>query len=132
MYVCLIGPDVTPATYKSSEEKKSFIELIGKLKARGGGDCPEEAIEGIQKIYTASPKFDSPVYVFTDAGAKDASADNLELLIDTAYNFYYTPINFFLSNSGELLHLSPCINHMQYGECTGCLKKCIQNWPSIT
>ena len=73
----IIDPDITSVNYTSSEEKQSFIELIRKLIPHGGGDCPEKAIKGIQNIYNESPRFYSPVYVFTDAGAKDASSNNL-------------------------------------------------------
>ena len=53
------------------------------------------------KIYTSSPLNGSPVYVFTDAGAKDASKDNLDLLLDCYFPTYNTPINFFLSSHGK-------------------------------
>ena len=92
-------PATGPVSYCNSSQKSTFRDLIGKLRVHGGGDCKEMAIEGIQNIFTISIHSQSPIYVFTDAGAKDASEENVEMLMIMAEN-YQTSINFFLSNAG--------------------------------
>ena len=55
--------------YTSSTE---FQAAIDNLRARGGGDCEELPFHGIiDAINLGQPKPGSPMYVFTDAGAKD-------------------------------------------------------------
>ncbi len=76
--------------------------MLRRLKAVGGGDCEELAIEGIQNIFSSSVQYQSPIYVFTDAGAKDASEDNVDALKVMA-DGYQSSINFFLSNAGTFL-----------------------------
>eukprot|EP00794_Sanderia_malayensis_P015844 gene15844-17441_t len=88
-----------PATYFEPSKKLQFLQKLGTLKAVGGGDCEELAIEGIQNIFSTSLQYLSPIYVFTDAGAKDATVDNVEALKEMA-DFYQSAINFFLSNAG--------------------------------
>ena len=75
------------------------MQLIGNLKARGGGDCDELTINGIMSIFEASIQYQSPIYVFTDAGAKDATDENKEALKEMI-DAYAAPVNFFLSNAG--------------------------------
>ena len=49
-----------------------------KLKAFGGEDCPEYTFEGMRGAL-ANLSFDgSPMYVFTDAGPKDARKATIE------------------------------------------------------
>ncbi len=74
--------------------------MLRQLRATGGGDCEELTIEGINNIFSASVQYQSPIYVFTDAGAKDATPDNIEALKVMAEGFQ-TAINFFLSNAGK-------------------------------
>ena len=49
-----------------------FVNAIEALRARGGGDCPEKAFTGIINAVNGGAQENSPLYVFTDAIAKDA------------------------------------------------------------
>ena len=90
-----------PMTYMSKEKKSQFYALINNVRIGGGGDCDELALTGIKEIYSSPLKYQSPIYVFTDAGAKDATDENIEALKEMIAT-YQTPINFFLSNTGNL------------------------------
>ena len=57
---------------------KEFIQAIGDLSAYGGWDCPEKTFTGIGDALNEGAKDGSPLYVFTDATAKDATLDNVE------------------------------------------------------
>lgn len=56
-----------------------FIKAIAALSAHGGGDCPELTFRGIIDALNEGVQDDSPLYVFTDATAKDATPENIEL-----------------------------------------------------
>ena len=65
-----------------------------KLKAHAGGDCPELTFEGMRNAIDQSPQYGSPLYVFTDATAKDYNPDKLTTLLEIAEDNGLT-INFF-------------------------------------
>jgi len=48
-----------------------FVKEIEALSPSGGGDCPELAFRGITDALNEGPQSGSPLYVFTDATAKD-------------------------------------------------------------
>ena len=70
------------------------MNVINGLRASGGGDCPELTFKGILDALAKSPKYGSPLYVFTDASAKDHTAENMEEVLSIAEAFGIT-INFF-------------------------------------
>lgn len=72
-----------------------FIDEISKLKANGGGDCPEYTFNGMIAAIQEGPEYGSPLIVFTDAPPKDAGEDdNLNSLISLA-DENEVNINFF-------------------------------------
>lgn len=86
-----------PLTFKQSTEGALFVDAINKLKARGGGDCPELTIRGILDALYEGPDWGSPLYVFTDAAAKDATPQNLEDVKSMA-QYVGATINFFTTS----------------------------------
>ena len=90
-----------PVTYMDKKEKYEFLDLVSKVVEAGGGDCDELAINGIRDIFASPLQYRSPIYVLTDAGAKDATEEHLDAVKEMIIN-YKTPINFFLSNAGRL------------------------------
>lgn len=83
-----------PVTYKEDGQGSQFINAIKKLKAHAGGDCPELTFEGMRNAIDQSPRYGSPLYVFTDATAKDYNPDKLTALLEIAEDNGVT-INFF-------------------------------------
>ena len=83
-----------PVTYKSHKEGKQFQNAINALRAHAGGDCPELTFKGILDGMAESPNYGSPLYVFTDATAKDATNDNIIEVLQFAEDTGIT-INFF-------------------------------------
>lgn len=79
-------------------EGQKFIKDIQELKPDGGGDCPEMAFTGMKNALEEGPVSGSPLYVFTDAGPKDANED---LVRDVKNQARTTGINvyFFLSDT---------------------------------
>ena len=75
-----------------------FVAAIDALTAHRGRDCPELAFKGMIDAIKKEPKFGSPMFVFTDALAKDATAANMltlkQLAADNAIS-----ITFFLSGN---------------------------------
>lgn len=65
---------------KEDNQKIEFLQAINDLNAHSGGDCPEYTFQGILNALGQSPLLGSPMYVFTDAGPKDATTDNIELV----------------------------------------------------
>ena len=53
-------------TYNSED----FLNAIGQLIPRGGGDCPEPSIGALIRAIRASEP-NSPIYVYTDAPPSD-------------------------------------------------------------
>lgn len=83
-----------PVTYKSDTERTQFVSAIDALHAHGGGDCPELTFKGILDGMAESPNYGSPLYVFTDATAKDATDDNIIEALEFA-DLNGITINFF-------------------------------------
>ena len=73
-----------------------FVKAIQALTANGGGDCPELTFQGLLNALYDSPRWGSPMYVFTDATAKDATADKIDEVEYLAEQDGVT-INFFLT-----------------------------------
>ncbi|CAH3164627.1 unnamed protein product [Porites lobata] len=67
-----------PVIVKTETEAGEFEEEIDKLRAHGGGDCPEYTFEGMRGALNNMGEDGSPLYVFTDAGPKDARAADIE------------------------------------------------------
>ncbi len=86
-------------THKNSQQKSEFVNAIQSIVVNGGGDCPELAFTGMLNALKAGPKLGSPMYVFTDAGAKDDSDDKKQLLKDYAAQ-YSSSITFFTNLAG--------------------------------
>ena len=61
------------AIVKEESEAGEFVKAINALTAYGGGDCPEYTFRGMLETFRFGPEWGSPMYVFTDAGPKDAS-----------------------------------------------------------
>lgn len=73
-----------------------FVKAINNLRVNGGGDCPEYTFTGMLEALYQDPQWGSPMYVFTDAGPKDATDENIEevkLLVSAEE--YGVTINFF-------------------------------------
>ena len=81
-------------TYKNQNERQQFVSDIASLSASGGGDCAELAFKGMIDAFQFQPQLGSPMFVFTDAPAKDGTSNNKEILKNLA-NDFYTTINFF-------------------------------------
>ena len=71
---------------KSGTEAGEFQKEIDKLKAHGGGDCPEYTFAGILGALRILQYPGSPLYVFTDAGPKDATEANIAEVKEWATN----------------------------------------------
>lgn len=85
-------------TYSCPNEN-AFVEALDTLTASGGRDCPELTFNGvIDAIEIGGPIVGSPMFVFTDAGAKegDSVKYNLENALGLAVS-YEIPVNFFYS-----------------------------------
>jgi len=78
---------------------KSFVEALDTLVAEGGRDCPELTFNGIiDAIEKGDPFVSSPMFVFTDAGAKEG--DGPKYTFENALGLaqhYMIPVNFFYS-----------------------------------
>lgn len=73
-----------------------FVQAINDLTPNGGGDCPEYAFTGMLEALYQEPQWGSPMYVFTDAGPKDASDEFIEEVKYLASaEEYGVTINFF-------------------------------------
>ena len=75
-----------------------FVNHIGELKANGGGDCEEYALNGMLSAIQDGPEDESPMFVFTDAPPKDDTKDNVESLLALAKLSGIT-INFFIQET---------------------------------
>lgn len=64
--------DPTVGPVFQTTDANEFIAAIEGLFADGGGDCPELSMSGILKAAELS-SLGSPIFVFTDASAKDAN-----------------------------------------------------------
>ena len=88
-----------PITYKNDSDKAEFVTAIDSLRVYGGRDCPELSFTGMLEAYRANPQLGSPMFVFTDASAKDDTAENMVKLKATASQ-YGSSINFFTNHIG--------------------------------
>ncbi|CAB4001440.1 Hypothetical predicted protein [Paramuricea clavata] len=86
--------DLGGAIKKKKDQVGEFVNKIGNLVARGGGDCPEYALEGMFQAIQANPEYGSPLFVFTDAPSKKDTVENVEMLLCLAEEYGIT-INFF-------------------------------------
>ena len=85
-------------TYYEEDQVDEFINDIGDLKARWGGDCKEYALDGMLSAIEEGPEDESPMFVFTDAPPKDGTKDNVESLLVLAESSGIT-INFFIEEA---------------------------------
>lgn len=69
MLYCLIATG--PVQKMEAGKGTQFVKAIEALSPSGGGDCPELAFRGITDALNEGPQSGSPLYVFTDATAKD-------------------------------------------------------------
>ena len=69
MLYCLIATG--PVQKMEAGKGTQFVKAIEDLSPSGGGDCPELAFRGITDALNEGPQSGSPLYVFTDATAKD-------------------------------------------------------------
>ncbi|KAK9498352.1 hypothetical protein O3M35_003003 [Rhynocoris fuscipes] len=53
-----------------TRDHNQFLNVIRKIKVKNGRDCPEKCLGGVLKAINMSRPY-SPIYVFTDAYAKD-------------------------------------------------------------
>ena len=87
-----------PVIVKNETEAGEFEKEIEKLRAHGGGDCPEYTFEGMRGALNDLEMNGSPLYVFTDAGPKDATEAGIEEVktiakeLGVAINFLTTGI----------------------------------------
>jgi hypothetical protein len=86
--------DLGGAIKKDKDQVSEFVNEIGNLVARNGGDCPEYALEGMFQAIYEDPLYGSPLFVFTDAPPKDGTVENMDMLLSLA-DEYGTAINFF-------------------------------------
>lgn len=75
-------PDVGPVLI--TRDVDQFESFIAGLTVTGGGDCPEMSLTGLKlALQKSMPR--SKIFIFTDAGAKDASLlDEIKVLIDSS------------------------------------------------
>lgn len=80
------------------------MEALDTLVAEGGLDCPELTFNGIiDAIERGDPFVGSPMFVFTDAGAKEG--DGPKYTFENALGLaqhYMIPVNFFYSTESRL------------------------------
>ena len=87
-------------TYCEKTERNRFVKAIDSLSPHSGGDCPELTFKGMIDAIDEGPYPNSALYVFTDAGPKDATEDNILHLKQIAEE-QGVVINFFVvQNSG--------------------------------
>lgn len=91
-----MNTDESPVIFKDEIDAGEFVEAINDLTPLGGGDCPEYAFTGMLEALYQEPQWGSPMYVFTDAGPKDASDEFIEEVKHLASaEEYGVTINFF-------------------------------------
>jgi len=92
-------PRTGPITHKSSAQKADFAAALGRLRTQSGGDCPELSMKGIRDAINFGPKYGSPMFVFTDASAKDGDAPNVRS-VKMAADKNGVSLNFFMNPAG--------------------------------
>ena len=85
---------------KDETQAGEFQEEIDKLNAHGGGDCPEYTFAGILGALNKLQFPGSSLYVFTDAGPKDATEKKIARVRSAAKTNEVT-INFILTGNKE-------------------------------
>lgn len=85
--------------YKAENEGKDFLKSIDAIQPKGGGDCAEMAFAGILEALNAGPQYGSPLFVITDASAKDDTLTNVKTAKVIAQSTGVT-INFFTKPNG--------------------------------
>lgn len=90
---------------KMFEDGRKMISALNKLRAHGGGDYPELTFTGMQRALEMAPQEGSPMFVFTDATAKDVKKYK-EIVIRSAKEFGIN-INFLIR--GSAAHFSPFV-----------------------
>ena len=96
----LVDTGTPPVIVKEETEAGEFVAEINKLKAHGGGDCPEYTFKGMLEALYQDPAWGSPMYVFTDAGPKDATEYDIEEVKALASGDEYgVTINFFTTGT---------------------------------
>ena len=85
-------------TYCTDTERDKFVTAISSLHPHDGGDCPELTFQGMKDAIDESPQLDSPLYVFTDAGPKDATEENMIYVRESA-KAQGIVVNFFVVQS---------------------------------
>lgn len=103
---CLVIIGTEKVEYMKAGEKKKFIKKIESLSPHGGRDCPDLAFGGIIDALNAGPKDDakSPLYVFTDATAKDATPANT-LMATISAKTKGASVYFFTTGLSFISHL---------------------------
>ncbi|KAL9960335.1 hypothetical protein ACROYT_G033781 [Oculina patagonica] len=91
-------PGTGPVVYRDPSQGGQFVRDINALRAHAGGDCPELTFTGILDAMNFGPLPGSPLYVFTDASAKDASNENFMDAVSFARAMGLT-INFFTTGN---------------------------------
>ncbi|XP_031557718.1 von Willebrand factor A domain-containing protein 7-like [Actinia tenebrosa] len=99
-YILSVFNDPTTGPVLFKENGSEFIKELEKLIAHDGGDDPELTFKGMLAAMEEEPNEGSPVYVFTDATAKDHTKDNIKTLIDYA-NGLNVNINFFTTSAAS-------------------------------
>ena len=68
-----------PVTFREGSDRSAFVSDIDSLEAYGplNPDCPELAFTGMLNAIREGPTIGSPMFVFTDASAKDADSLNI-------------------------------------------------------
>lgn len=94
----LLTSETGPVIYKDDTQGKEFVKEVDKLRAHGGGDYPELTFKGMIAAMLQDPQEGSPMFVFTDATAKDATTKNKDELIKYATDMKVN-IN-FITTSG--------------------------------
>ena len=94
-----MNADYGPVVYKAEDEGKDFLQNIDKIQPKGGGDCAEMAFSGILEALNAGPQYGSPLFVITDASAKDDTLTNIKTAKVIAQSTGVT-INFFTKPKG--------------------------------
>ena len=88
-----------PVVYRAEDEGKEFLQSIDAIQPKGGGDCAEMTFAGILEALNAGPQYGSPLFVITDASAKDDTLTNVKTAKVIAQSTGVT-INFFTKPKG--------------------------------
>ena len=87
------------------------------MRPHGGGDCRELTYKGMIDAFDANPLSDSPLYVFTDAGPKDATKANDEYLTVVAKDKGFV-INFFVVKKTGCIQTADILSFQKIAQAT--------------